>query len=136
MTRPVFACAIAFVSWILAAPLLAQTAATPPAQTSATSPAPTGNAEIGKRLYTEKRCYFCHGTEGQGGGSYPRIARVQRGADNFVRYVRQPAAMAAYSEQQISTAQLLDIYAFLRALPAPAAVKDIPLLNQLKAPGK
>ena len=44
--------------------------------------------------------------------------------------------MAAYSEQQVSNAQLLDIYAFLRALPAPKAVTDIPLLNQLKAPGK
>jgi mono/diheme cytochrome c family protein len=128
MTRPVFACAIAFVSWSLAAPLLAQAPAAPPA--------PTGNAENGKRLFTEKRCFFCHGTEGQGGGAYPRIARVQRGADNFVRYVRQPAAMAAYSEQQVSTAQLLDIYAFLRALPAPAAVRDIPLLNQLKPSGK
>ena len=128
MTRPVFACAIAFVSWSLAAPLLAQAPATPPT--------PTGNAENGKQLFTEKRCFFCHGTEGQGGGAYPRIARVQRGADNFVRYVRQPASMAAYSEQQISNAQLLDIYAFLRALPTPTAVKDIPLLNQLKAPGK
>jgi mono/diheme cytochrome c family protein len=128
MTRPVFACAFAFVSWSLAAPLLAQTAATPPA--------PTGNAELGKRLFTEKRCFFCHGTEGQGGGAYPRIARVQRSADNFVRYVRQPASMAAYSEQQVSNAQLLDIYSFLRALPLPTAVKDIPLLNQLRAPGK
>jgi mono/diheme cytochrome c family protein len=136
MTRPVLACAAILLSWSLAAPLLAQTAATPPAQTSAASPVPTGNAEIGKRLYTEKRCFFCHGTEGQGGERYPRIARVQRGADNFVRYVRQPAAMAAYSEQQISNTQLLDIYAFLRALPAPKAVTDIPLLNQLKAPGK
>lgn len=128
MTRPVFACAAALLSFSLAAPLLAQTTTTPAA--------PTGNVENGKRLYTEKRCFFCHGTEGQGGGAYPRIARVQRGADNFVRYVRQPASMAAYSEQQVSTAQLLDIYAFLRALPAPTAVKDIPLLNQLKAPGK
>lgn len=128
MTRPAFACAAALLSWSLAAPLFAQTSAAPPA--------PTGNSESGKRLYTEKRCYFCHGTEGQGGGRYPRIARVQRGADNFVRYVRQPASMAAYSEQQVSNAQLLDIHAFLRALPAPAAVKDIPLLNQLKASGK
>ena len=87
MARPVLACAAALLSWSLAAPLFAQTAATPAA--------PTGNVEAGKRLYTEKRCFFCHGTEGQGGGSYPRIARVQRGADNFVRYVRQPAAMAA-----------------------------------------
>lgn len=128
MTRPAFACVAALLSWSLTAPLFAQTSATPPA--------PTGNAENGKRLFTEKRCFFCHGTEGQGGGFYPRIARVQRGADNFVRYVRQPASMAAYSEQQVSNAQLLDIYAFLRALPVPTAVKDIPLLNQLKAPGK
>jgi mono/diheme cytochrome c family protein len=128
MTRSVLACAVVVVSWSLAAPLFAQTPATPPAT--------AGNAENGKRLYTEKRCYFCHGTEGQGGERYPRIARVQRGADNFVRYVRQPAAMAAYSEQQVSTAQLLDIYAFLRALPAATAAKDIPLLNQLKAPRK
>lgn len=128
MTRPVLACVATLLSWSLATPSLAQTAAAP-------SP-PAGNAENGKRLYTEKRCYFCHGTEGQGSDRYPRIARVQRGADNFVRYVRQPAAMAAYSEQQVSTAQLLDIYAFLRALPAPAAVKDIPLLNQLKPSGQ
>jgi mono/diheme cytochrome c family protein len=128
MMRPVLTCAAALLTWSLAAPLLAQPTTTPAA--------PTGNAENGKRLFTEKRCFFCHGTEGQGGGSYPRIARVQRGADNFVRYVRQPAAMAAYSEQQLSDAQLLDIYAYLRALPTPTAVKDIPLLNQLKAPGK
>ena len=128
MMKPVLTCAAALLTWSLAAPLFAQPATTPAA--------PTGNAENGKRLFTEKRCFFCHGTEGQGGGAYPRIARVQRGADNFVRYVRQPASMAAYSEQQVSNAQLLDIYAFLRALPAPTAVKDIPLLNQLKAPGK
>lgn len=128
MTRSVLACAVAVLSWSLAAPLLAQTSAAPPA--------PTGNAENGKRLYTEKRCFFCHGTEGQGGERYPRIARVQRGADNFVRYVRQPAAMAAYSEQQVSTAELLDIYAFLRGLPSATTAKDIPLLNQLKAPRK
>jgi mono/diheme cytochrome c family protein len=128
MKTPLLACAATLLSWSLAAPLLAQAPATPPAA--------TGNAENGKRLFTEKRCFFCHGTEGQGGGAYPRIARVQRGADNFVRYVRQPASMAAYSEQQVSDAQLLDIYAFLRTLPAPAAVNDIPLLKQLKAPGK
>ena len=123
--RPLLACAAAVVvSWALAAPLFAQTTATPPA--------PTGNAETGKRLFTSKSCYFCHGTEGQGGVPYPRIARVQRSADNFVRYVRQPASMAAYSEQQVSDAQLLDIYAFLRSLPAPKAAREIPLLEQMR----
>ena len=124
MIKPLFACAGVVVSWALAAPLFAQTAATPPA--------PTGNAETGKRLYTERSCYFCHGTEGQGGVPFPRIARVPRSADNFVRYVRQPSSMAAYSEQQVSDAQLLDIYAFLRSLPAPKAVTEIPLLEQMR----
>jgi mono/diheme cytochrome c family protein len=124
MTTPLLAVAATLLSWSLAAPLFAQAPAAPPP--------PAGNAESGKQIFTEKRCFFCHGTEGQGGGPYPRIARVQRGADNFVRYVRQPARMAAYSELQVSNAQLLDIYAFLRALPAPKAVKDIPLLEQMR----
>jgi len=94
--------------------------------------APTGNAEAGRRLYTAKSCYLCHGTEGQGGVPYPRIARVQRGQENFIRYVRRPARMAAYSEAVVSDAELADIYAFLRALPAPLPVEEIPLLRQLR----
>jgi mono/diheme cytochrome c family protein len=128
MTNPVLACVAVLFSWSLAAPLLAQTPAAPPP--------PAGNAENGKRLFTEKACYFCHGTEGQGGVPYPRIARIPRSADNFIRYVRQPAVMAAYSEQQVSDAQLLDIYAFLRTIPVAKSSKDIPLLNQLKPPGR
>ena len=124
ITNPLLACAVVLLSGSLAAPLLAQAPATPAA--------PTGNAENGKRLYHEKACYYCHGTEGQGGEPYPRIARVPRSADNFIRYVRQPARMAAYSEQQVSNAQLLDIYAFLRSLPAPKAAKEIPLLEQMR----
>lgn len=108
----------------LTAPLVAQTAAT--------RQAPTGSATTGKRLYTEKACYYCHGTEGQGGDRYPRIARVPRSADNFIRYLREPARMAAYSERQVSDAQLRDIYAFLRSLPEPQAVQAIPLLEQLR----
>ncbi len=126
MTRALFAC-VALVFWTAVPPLRAQVPA--PAAAAQT---PTGNAENGKRLFTEKSCYFCHGTEGQGGVLYPRIARVQRGLDNFVRYVRRPARMAAYSDTVVSDAELADIYAFLRALPAPKAVKDIPLLEQMR----
>lgn len=127
MTRSLFAGVTALALSIPVASVRAQSPAP-----AAVAPAPSGNAENGKRLFAEKRCFFCHGSEGQGGGFYPRIARVQRGADNFVGYVRRPRAMAAYSEQQVSTAQLLDIYAFLRSLPPPPAVKDIPLLEQLR----
>ncbi len=127
MTRALLACvALAFSTAVPS--LRAQVPA--PAATAAQTP--TGNADNGKRLFTEKACYFSHRTEGQGGGIYPRIARVQRGQDNFVRYVRRPARMAAYSDTVVSDAELADIYAFLRALPAPKAVTDIPLLEQMR----
>ena len=102
------------------------------AQTPAGSTAPTGDADTGRRLYMAKSCYLCHGTEGQGGVRYPRIARVQRGQDNFIRFVRRPVSMAAYSEAVVSDAELADIYAFLRALPAPKPVDEIPLLKQMR----
>ena len=102
------------------------------AQTPAAAPAPTGNADTGRRLYMAKSCYMCHGTEGQGGVPYPRIARVQRGQENFVRYVRRPVRMAAYSEAVVTDAELVDIYAFLRALPAPRPVDEIPRLKQMR----
>lgn len=94
-----------------------------------TPSAPSGNADNGRRLYLQKACYYCHGTDGQGGMPYPRIARVQRGLDNFIRYVRQPARMAAYSDRVVSDAELADIHAFLRGLPEPKAT---PLLDALK----
>ena len=106
------------------------------AQTPAGATVPSGNADSGRQLYMTKSCYLCHGTEGQGGVPYPRIARVQRGPENFIRYVRRPARMAAYSEAVVSDAELADIYAFLRSLPAPAPVDEIPLLRQMRRPQK
>jgi hypothetical protein len=40
--------------------------------------------------------------------------------------------MAAYSEAVVSDAELADIYTFLRSLPAPAPVDEIPLLKQMR----
>jgi len=107
--------------------LLAQTPAAP------TKPQAAGNADAGKRLYTDMTCFFCHGTAGQGGSAGARIALVQRSAEAFIRYVRRPSgAMPAFGERILSDQQLTDIYAFLRAQTAPKAAKDIPLLSQIK----
>lgn len=93
----------------------------------------TGDDKAGQALYTKMTCYYCHGTAGQGGIAGARIAVVQRSADAFIRYVRRPTgAMPAYTDRILSDAQLNDIYAFLRSLPAARPAKDIPLLAQPK----
>jgi hypothetical protein len=50
----------------------------------------------------------------------------------LIAYVRRPAPgdMPVYTAKVISDAELTDIWAFLKSIPDPPAVKDIPLLNQ------
>jgi len=92
-----------------------------------------GNAETGKRLYEKETCFFCHGTAGQGGSDGARLAVVARNLQSFTRYVRQPSGrMPAFTDRVLSDQDLADIFAYVRSLPQAKAVKDIPLLEQLK----
>ena len=91
------------------------------------------NAENGKRLFLRDGCYQCHGYAGQGGRDGARIAATILNAQGLIRYVRKPAgAMPAYTDKVVTDQELTDIHAYLKTLPAPKAVKDIPLLDQLK----
>lgn len=95
--------------------------------------AAAGNAENGTRLYMKHTCYFCHGTAGQGSIAGARVAVVARNQQGFTRYVRQPSGqMPAYTDKILSDAELADIFAYLRALPAAKPAREIPLLEQLK----
>ena len=121
-------------AWMLVAGVLVGTAAGVIGQTPAAKP-PAGNAVNGRQLFTKMSCHYCHGTEGQGSiaGVGPRIALVSRGYDSFARYVRRPAGrMTGYSEKILPEPELIDIYAFLRALPAARPVAEIPLLEQMR----
>lgn len=82
-------------------------------------------------------CYECHGLQGQGGsaapiGSYgPRLAPPRPPAEAVKIYIRHPrGSMPPYTAKVLSDAQIEDIYAFLKTIPAPRSVKDIALLNQ------
>jgi len=97
------------------------------------SAAPAGDVENGKRLFTKQNCYYCHGTEGQGGRDGARIAQIGLNAQGLIRYVRKPAgSMPAFSEKMVSDQELTDIYSYLKSLPKAKTPKDIPLLDQLK----
>ncbi len=100
----------------------------------AQAPASTlvGDAQKGKRIYAVDGCYQCHGREGQGSAATgPRLGPKPIPFSVFSQYVRQPTGqMPPYTTKVLSDAELADIYAFLRALPAARAVKDIPLLQK------
>ena len=102
-------------------PLRGQTAQTPP-----------GNVETGKKLFVERACWQCHGRAAQGGGiAGPRLAGRVAPWPTFSRYVRRPTEeMIPYSPKMLSDVELADIYAWLRAIPAPPAVGSIPELNR------
>lgn len=92
-----------------------------------------GNAENGKRLFLRDGCWECHGYAGQGASTGARLAATSLTAQGFIRYVRRPAgAMPAFVDKTLSDQQLTDIWAYVKTLPAPKPVKDIPLLNKIK----
>jgi ubiquinol-cytochrome c reductase cytochrome c subunit len=122
---------IFFLSAVLSATVVVN--ATLSAQAQAGLPTVVGNAETGKRLYEKNTCFFCHGTVGQGTMDGARLAVVARNLQSFTRYVRQPAGrMPAFTDKILSDQELADIFAYVRSLPQAKAVKDIPLLEQLK----
>jgi|SRR5690348_3243520 mono/diheme cytochrome c family protein len=95
---------------------------------------PNGNAENGKRLFLRDGCWECHGYAGQGGRDGARIASTVLNAQALIRYVRRPSgSMPAYIDKIISDQELTDVWTYLKTLPGPKPVKDIPLLNEIKS---
>jgi mono/diheme cytochrome c family protein len=91
------------------------------------------DAVNGKKIFLRDGCYECHGYNGQGTVQGARLAPPVLNAQGMIRYIRKPAgSMPAFTEKVLSDQEVNDIYAYLKALPGPKAVKDIPLLNQIK----
>ena len=90
-----------------------------------------GNAENGKKLFVAYGCYECHGRQGAGAATAPRIAPSALSLAGVLRYVRAPTGqMPPYTAKVTSDQDLADIYSYLKTFPPPAAASSIPLLNQ------
>jgi mono/diheme cytochrome c family protein len=90
-----------------------------------------GNAETGKKLFVAYGCYQCHGRQGAGAATAPRIGPPARTLDGVIRYVRAPTGqMPPYTAKVVSDKDLADIYAFLKTFPPPKPASSIPLLNR------
>jgi ubiquinol-cytochrome c reductase cytochrome c subunit len=118
----------AFVfSWLIALPVHASAQTPPPAAV------PVGNAQAGKDLYLRYSCYACHRYDGNGAGTGARLVPLPMTVARFTAYMRNPPRpqMPAYSSKLLSDAQLADIWAYIKSLPASPDAKDIPLLAQI-----
>jgi mono/diheme cytochrome c family protein len=92
---------------------------------------PRGNVENGKALYTKIGCYQCHGREGQGAVTGPRLNQNPITYTRFVSYMRKPTGeMPPYTTKVVSDQQAADLFAYMQTLPKPPAVESIPLLKQ------
>jgi ubiquinol-cytochrome c reductase cytochrome c subunit len=89
------------------------------------------SAEKGKAAYVQHGCWQCHGFQGQGGVTGPKLAPDPIPIEAFTAFVRATdRGMPPYMEAVLSNEDLADIHAYLQSLPKPADYKSIPLLNQ------
>ena len=90
---------------------------------------PGDDAEEGLALYISQQCWQCHGYEGQGGVAGVRIARTVLPFEAFARLVRFTNLMPAYSPKVLSDDQLRQIYDYVRSIPEPPPLEEIPELD-------
>lgn len=84
----------------------------------------------GRALYTANGCYQCHGYPGQGGVAGPRIAPSRYPYEAFSGLVRKPVnVMPAYASAVLSDADLRRIYEYVRSMPDPPGLDEIPALR-------
>ena len=97
-----------------------------------TQPTSSGNLQPGKDLYVRYSCYACHGYDGHGGAG-ARLVPMRMTGERFTAYLRSPRTpqMPLYSTKLLTDAQLGDVWAYIKSLPASPEAKDIPLLARI-----
>ena|ERR1700722_19830595 len=98
--------------------------------TSNAKPGVSPAIRLGKALYIEKGCYTCHGRVAQGSiMTGPPLNPLRFPDQALIAFVRgHGGAMPPYSAAILSDAELTEIGAYLRAMPAPSPAARIPLL--------
>ena len=91
---------------------------------------PSGDAKHGKELFQSYACYSCHSFDGHGGAG-ARLVPMPLNQAGFTSFVRNAGRMPSYSSKVLSDAQLGDIYAYIKSLPASPDAKNIPLIQEL-----
>ncbi|MBI2864990.1 MAG: c-type cytochrome [Chloroflexi bacterium] len=96
-------------------PAATSTPAAAPATPTPAAPPTAGDATAGKALFAAKGCAACHGAEAQGGLG-PNLKTPKREANLVTTTMRSGRGlMPAFTQAQVSDAELQNITAFLQA---------------------
>jgi mono/diheme cytochrome c family protein len=99
--------------------------------TVAHAQAPTGDTARGKDLYFRYSCFACHGYDGHGGAG-ARLVPFAFTPQRFTAFVRSPSRrMPPYTDKVLTDAQVADLFAYIKSLPASPAADQIPLLKRI-----
>ena len=96
-----------------------------------TSGANAADATRGKQIFDKVGCWQCHGYEGQGANTGPKLAPEPMALDALASFLRNASAtaMPPYSEKVLSNSDVADIHAYLASIRKPPSARDIPLLQ-------
>jgi len=91
------------------------------------------DADAGREAFERVGCYTCHGYEGQGAGTGPKLAPDPLPYAALSNFVRQSSgAMPPFTPAVLPDADLENIYAYLQSIPAAPDADDIPLLQDIQ----
>lgn len=91
------------------------------------------DAQAGREAYMRVGCYTCHGYQGQGASTGPKLAPDPLPYEALSNFIRQSSGeMPPYTPAVLSEADLQDIYAYLQSIPQPPDADDIPLLQNIQ----
>lgn len=95
------------------------------------SNAQAGDAKNGRDIYVKVGCWGCHGYDGQGGVTGPRIAPDPMPADALIAFLRGAASsrMPPYDAKGLPDPDVHHIRAYLATIPKPGDWKQNPLLK-------
>ena len=94
--------------------------------------AQTGDAKKGREIFIKVGCWGCHGYEGQGGVTGPKIAPDPMPTEALVAYLRNASStrMPPYDEKGLPDGDIAHIRAFLATIPKTGDWKSVPLLKK------
>lgn len=89
------------------------------------------DAARGKQVFDKVGCWQCHGFEGQGANTGPKLAPEPMDVEALKSFIRNSAstAMPPYTAKVLNDEEVADIHAYLASIKKPPSAKTIPLLQ-------